>query len=165
MKSLQSIHDTYLNDFCSQISECMELRTEVTHLKEQLSQALEAKDLLSSSMIQKNRVSHEVEHHVDQDVAREISSEPQQKQQQVCFQCSSFHFLYNWTQGIRSTCYKNLQLAIVFVAGPYYDFININIQSIPVTIIIIYSTDLFAQNMQTSIDTAVRFSGYTLIKK
>ncbi|AQK75348.1 Kinesin heavy chain-like protein [Zea mays] len=61
----------------------MELHAEVTHLKEQLSQALEAKDLVSNSMIHNNRVNHEVEHLVDQDVPREISSEPQQKQQSV----------------------------------------------------------------------------------
>ncbi|PWZ24182.1 Kinesin-like protein KIN-7D, chloroplastic [Zea mays] len=65
------------------ITECMELHAEVTHLKEQLSQALEAKDLVSNSMIQNNRVNREVEHLVDQDVPREISSEPQQKQQSV----------------------------------------------------------------------------------
>ncbi|CAD6249303.1 unnamed protein product [Miscanthus lutarioriparius] len=64
------------------IGECMELQAEVTHLKEQLSQALEAKDLLSNSMTQNNRVNHEVEHHADQYVPREISSEPQQKLQQ-----------------------------------------------------------------------------------
>lgn len=62
----------------------MEFQAEVTHLKEQLSEALEAKNLLSNSMIQNNRVNHEVEHHAaDQDGPREISSEPQQKQQQV----------------------------------------------------------------------------------
>ncbi|AQK75346.1 Kinesin heavy chain-like protein [Zea mays] len=66
-----------------EITECMELHAEVTHLKEQLSQALEAKDLVSNSMIHNNRVNHEVEHLVDQDVPREISSEPQQKQQSV----------------------------------------------------------------------------------
>lgn len=76
----------------------MGLQAEVTHLKEQLSQALEAKDLLSNSMVQNNRVvNHEVERHADQDsaVPREVSSELLQKQQQVCFLCSSFHFLYN----------------------------------------------------------------------
>jgi centromeric protein E len=70
----------------------MELQAEVTHLKEQLSQALEAKDLLSKS-VQNNRVvNHEVEHHADQEsaVSREVSSELLQKQQQVCF-----HFFYN----------------------------------------------------------------------
>ncbi|XP_039775972.1 kinesin-like protein KIN-7D, chloroplastic isoform X4 [Panicum virgatum] len=67
------------------ISECMELQAEVTHLKEQLSQALEAKDLLSDSMMQNNRVvNHEVERHADQGsaVPREFSTEPLQKQQQ-----------------------------------------------------------------------------------
>jgi centromeric protein E len=67
----------------------MELQAEVTHLKEQLSQALEAKDLLSNS-VQNNRVvNHEVEHHADQEsaVSREVSSELLQKQQQVCFLC------------------------------------------------------------------------------
>jgi hypothetical protein len=81
----------------------MELHAEVTHLKEQLSQALEAKDLVSNSMIHNNRVNHEVEHLVDQDVPREISSEPQQKQQ-VCFLYPSIHYLHylnNWTQGIK----------------------------------------------------------------
>ena len=84
--------------YFSQISECMELQAEVTHLKEQLSQALEAKDLLSNSMMQNNRgVNHAVERHADQGsaVPREVSMEPLQKQQQVCFLCSSFHFLYN----------------------------------------------------------------------
>ncbi|KAG2654395.1 hypothetical protein PVAP13_1NG527300 [Panicum virgatum] len=67
------------------ISECMELQAEVTHLKEQLSQALEAKDLLSNSMMQNNRgVNHAVERHADQGsaVPREVSMEPLQKQQQ-----------------------------------------------------------------------------------
>ncbi|CAN6245908.1 unnamed protein product [Urochloa humidicola] len=67
------------------ISECMELQAEVTHLKEQLSQALEAKDLLSNGMMQNNGgVNHEVERHADQEsaVPREVSSEPLQKQQQ-----------------------------------------------------------------------------------
>ncbi|KAJ1281267.1 hypothetical protein BS78_04G293900 [Paspalum vaginatum] len=66
------------------ISECVELQAEVTHLKEQLSQALEANDLLSNSMKQNDRVNHEVEHHADQEnaVPSEISSEPQQKEQQ-----------------------------------------------------------------------------------
>uniref|UniRef100_K3YPK8 Kinesin motor domain-containing protein n=1 Tax=Setaria italica TaxID=4555 RepID=K3YPK8_SETIT len=67
------------------INECMGLQAEVTHLKEQLSQALEAKDLLSNSMVQNNRVvNHEVERHADQDsaVPREVSSELLQKQQQ-----------------------------------------------------------------------------------
>jgi len=67
------------------ISECMELQAEVTHLKEQLSQALEAKDLLSNSMMQNNRgVNHAVERHADQGsaVPREFSTEPLQKQQQ-----------------------------------------------------------------------------------
>ena len=85
----------------------MELQAEVTHLKEQLSQALEAKDLLSNSMTQNNRVNHEVEHHADQYVPREISSEPQQKLQQVCFLCPSFHFLNNWILGIISVHEKN----------------------------------------------------------
>ncbi|TKW41842.1 hypothetical protein SEVIR_1G344000v4 [Setaria viridis] len=67
------------------INECMGLQAEVTHLKEQLSQALEAKDLLSNSMVQNNRVvNHEVERHADQEsaVPREVSSELLQKQQQ-----------------------------------------------------------------------------------
>jgi len=85
----------------------MELQVEVTHLKEQLSQALEAKDLLSNSMTQNNRDNHEVEHHADQYVPRESSSEPQQKPQQVCFLCPSFHFLNNWILGIISVHEKN----------------------------------------------------------
>ncbi|XP_062220452.1 kinesin-like protein KIN-7D, chloroplastic [Phragmites australis] len=65
------------------ISECTELQAAVTHLKEQLSQALEAQDLLSNSIILNNRVNHEVERHADQEkaVAREVSIEPLQKQQ------------------------------------------------------------------------------------
>ncbi|KAL6633445.1 hypothetical protein ACP70R_026116 [Stipagrostis hirtigluma subsp. patula] len=64
------------------ISECMELQATVTHLKEQLSQALEAKDLLSNSIIHNNRgVNHEVEHRADQEkaVPREVPTEPLQK--------------------------------------------------------------------------------------
>ncbi|CAM0147363.1 unnamed protein product [Urochloa decumbens] len=67
------------------ISECIELKAEVTHLKEQLSQALEAKDLLSSGMMQNHGgVNHEVERHADQESAipREVSSELLQNQQQ-----------------------------------------------------------------------------------
>ncbi|CAL4967257.1 unnamed protein product [Urochloa decumbens] len=67
------------------ISECIELQAEVTHLKEQLSQALEAKDLLSNGMMQNHGgVNHEVERHADQESAipREVSSELLQNQQQ-----------------------------------------------------------------------------------
>ncbi|KAK3159246.1 hypothetical protein QOZ80_2AG0147750 [Eleusine coracana subsp. coracana] len=71
-----------LND---KISECMELQAEVTHLKEQLSQALDAKDLLSNSIIQNNiGVNNEVEHRANQEkaVPTDVSTEPPQKQQQ-----------------------------------------------------------------------------------
>ncbi|GJN22442.1 hypothetical protein PR202_gb10002 [Eleusine coracana subsp. coracana] len=71
-----------LND---KISECMELQAEVTHLKEELSQALEAKDLLSNSIIQNNiGVNNEVGHHANQEKAdsTDVSTEPPQKQQQ-----------------------------------------------------------------------------------
>ncbi|CAL5056056.1 unnamed protein product [Urochloa decumbens] len=67
------------------ISECIELQAEVTHLKEQLSQALEAKDLLYNGMMQNHGgVNHEVERHADQESAipREVSSELLQNQQQ-----------------------------------------------------------------------------------
>ncbi|XP_062221827.1 kinesin-like protein KIN-7D, chloroplastic isoform X2 [Phragmites australis] len=73
------------------ISECMELQGTVTHLKEQLSQALEAKDLLSNNIIQNNRgVNHQVEHHADQEkaVSREYfgpqSVEINELKQKVC---------------------------------------------------------------------------------
>jgi centromeric protein E len=79
----------------------MELQAEVTHLKEQLSQALEAKDLLSNSIIKNNvEVNHDVEHHANQEEAvRDVCTEPPQKQQQVCFLCSCFHHLYSGIQG------------------------------------------------------------------
>nr|CAB3447967.1 unnamed protein product [Digitaria exilis] len=67
------------------IGECMELQAEVTRLKEQLSQALEAKESLSNSLMQNNReANHKVQCYADQEnaVPREVSSEQLQKQQQ-----------------------------------------------------------------------------------
>jgi hypothetical protein len=89
VKRLQSIDVPYLN-FLLQISECMEIQAEVAHLKEQLSQALEAKDLLSNSIIQNNiEINNEIEHHAGQEKAVQSDpSETSQKQQQVCFLCS-----------------------------------------------------------------------------
>ncbi|KAL6912029.1 hypothetical protein ACP4OV_000834 [Aristida adscensionis] len=69
------------------ISECMELQAAVSHLKEQLSQALEAKDLLSNSIIHNSNrgVNHEVEHHADQEKAvLKESVEIEELKQKVC---------------------------------------------------------------------------------
>jgi hypothetical protein len=88
VKRLQSIDVPYLN-FLLQISECMEIQAEVAHLKEQLSQALEAKDLLSNSIIQNNiEINNEVEHVDQEKTVQSDPSETSQKQQQVCFLCS-----------------------------------------------------------------------------
>ncbi|KAL5213267.1 hypothetical protein ABZP36_024114 [Zizania latifolia] len=65
---------------------CMQLQEEVAHLKEQLCQALQAKDSLSSSiMMQKNSgINHETDDHADQElsVLREVSRETLQKEPQ-----------------------------------------------------------------------------------
>ncbi|CAM0943784.1 unnamed protein product [Alopecurus aequalis] len=67
-------------------SECMELQEAVADLKEHLSQALQAKDSLSNSiMMQKSSgANHEGQEHSGQEkiVPREISAEPLQKEQQ-----------------------------------------------------------------------------------
>uniref|UniRef100_A0ACD5YV08 Uncharacterized protein n=1 Tax=Avena sativa TaxID=4498 RepID=A0ACD5YV08_AVESA len=66
-------------------SECLELQEAVSLLKEHLSQALQAKDSLSNSIVMQNSsgANHEVQHS-DQEktVPREISAEPLQKEQQ-----------------------------------------------------------------------------------
>jgi centromeric protein E len=71
-----------------QTTECMELQEAVACLKEHLSQALQAKDSLSNSIMMQNSsgVNHE-EQHSDQEkpVSRDISAEQLQKEQQVCF--------------------------------------------------------------------------------
>lgn len=67
-------------------SECLELQDAVSRLKEHLSQALQANDSLSNSIMtqQSAGVNHEDQHHVDQgkSVPKEISAEPLQKEQQ-----------------------------------------------------------------------------------
>jgi centromeric protein E len=75
----------------------MELQEAVAHLKEHLSQALQAKDSLSNSIVMQKSTgaNHEVQQHSDQEetVPREISAEPLQKEQQVCFLRPCLHFL------------------------------------------------------------------------
>ncbi|XP_052142933.1 kinesin-like protein KIN-7D, chloroplastic [Oryza glaberrima] len=67
-------------------TECMELQEEVAHLKEQLYQALQAKDSLSNSiMMQKNAgINHETDNHADQElsVPREVPGETSPKEPQ-----------------------------------------------------------------------------------
>ncbi|KAM0912255.1 hypothetical protein ACQ4PT_012945 [Festuca glaucescens] len=67
-------------------SECMKLQEAVAHLKEHLSQALQAKDSLSNSIVMQKSsgANHEAQQHSDQEktVPREISAEPLQKEQQ-----------------------------------------------------------------------------------
>ena len=75
----------------------MELQEAVAHLKEHLSQALQAKDSLSDSIVMQKSsgANHEVQEHSDpeKNVPREISVEPLQKEQQVCFLHPCLHFL------------------------------------------------------------------------
>ncbi|KAL5207767.1 hypothetical protein ABZP36_032202 [Zizania latifolia] len=67
-------------------TECMQLQEEVAHLKEQLCQALQAKDSLSNSiMMQKNAgINHETDDHADQEVSvlREVCNETLQTEPQ-----------------------------------------------------------------------------------
>jgi centromeric protein E len=77
----------------------LELQEAVAHLKEHLSQALQAKDSLSNSIVMQksSEANHEVQQHSDKErtVPRDLSAEPLQKEEEVCLVRPCLHFLPN----------------------------------------------------------------------
>lgn len=94
-----------INLSCYQASECEELQETIAHLKEQLSQALEANELLSESIIlqQKTGIGREVGLQVrnEKPLSRDVSEELLERTLQVCL------FSALWSSIVSFQCKSN----------------------------------------------------------